>query len=1262
MIKLFSGEIRPASPLCDARALFKSVLFGAALISGAVISPAQDVTEEAFFAYPTNDGVAWIDSFKGVALAKSGEPPRIVWDGITSDLSALSGNQLVMGWMDQLLTFPSGSWTPRITSTGKRITALAASSETALAFDALAGLWRLEKDGSWSRHESGIQDYVRALAWHRGLWIAAGATRGIEPEDGEEEDEEDLRYGGKATPTWVMEKTLPRIWWSTDGVKWHPGSLPNAGYNSLAGVAGSNTGWLAAGLDGTMYGSSDGKTWQRAGRLNHTSQSDSLRLVAMGEDFLICFGDEHWLRSADGRDWTPVPLAKNARLDAPFMKDGKAYAVGLRTAGRRLEVAELAAFANIPGPDAAELAAVAAADKKARVTAEDKRLDMWAQKLAAWDVAIGKAKDTPARRALWNALHADWKAAHPGYTPAQAVTYLTLIFNRVTGYEVSDLALYGFVFDSMKFSRDVAVALPQTLPAEVQRVFKQIATDQLAIMRAKQQNITPPVFPPRLKTKTNPPAPQSGDAPFDIEAVRLLAARGDAAAAYDLGLVYLNGQGVPTDPVASRFWMRQAALAGLKFLEASTNDQETQVKSWQKLAGQGSRMALKYYADMLQAGLGVPADPAAALVDYKRAAAAGQYEAMVDLYRAYSRGNGTEIDHAVSRQYLEEAGGFGFPPAIAQLGWIYEVGAHVPRDLAKSAAYYRRASDLGYGSAMKRYADFLLAGHGVPADQAAGKQWMGKAAATGDGHAQAALAQLNAGKYQPADLAVYAAPKESRPTFDVARRLQQAESGDAAACYDLAYAYWNGVGVRQDNAAGNRWLTRAKAAGWKMEETSAPGEQGLAAWKIYADRGSIVAMDKQFADPSVDGAEKVALLLRAGEAGSARAQSILGELYRRGVGVPADQAEAFKWYERAAKIGDLISQRMTGYCYDIGSGIAQNDAEAVRWYSLAAEGEDLVAMGNLAHLYTQGRGVTAPDPAAASALYLRLAGLPGDAVSPAEAAARIRPMAEAGNLAAYEAWAIMLQRGFGVPADANLAFAYGFVATQSGEAAYPLSWFDFRGKRPALALRQAAMVLFREQTFYTQEMSKNPTIAANIASGKFPTPEGILAMARPEKSATVRFLRALEEGSVTLELAQAAEASREPFNLPGLGALVTAANARRELADQWWLLRLAGVSEKTTDEDETEKLFQKALLAPSANDADTFRLQTLRRLAAARLYYGIGREADLPAALAWAMISVTDADSLLAVELLSRELSAAQIDSADELYQRINARLTPAKK
>ncbi len=80
------------------------------------------------------------------------------------------------------------------------------------------------------------------------------------------------------------------------------------------------------------------------------------------------------------------------------------------------------------------------------------------------------------------------------------------------------------------------------------------------------------------------------------------------------------------------------------------------------------------------------------------------------------------------------------------------------------------------------------------------------------------------------------------------------------------------------------------------------------------------------------------------EQGNAKAQSDLGWMYSKGLGVPQDYAEAVQWYRKAAEKGDAFAQNNLGAMYGNGQGVPQDYVQAHKWYNLAASrlpsGED----------------------------------------------------------------------------------------------------------------------------------------------------------------------------------------------------------------------------------------------------------------------------------------------------------------------------------
>jgi len=75
---------------------------------------------------------------------------------------------------------------------------------------------------------------------------------------------------------------------------------------------------------------------------------------------------------------------------------------------------------------------------------------------------------------------------------------------------------------------------------------------------------------------------------------------------------------------------------------------------------------------------------------------------------------------------------------------------------------------------------------------------------------------------------------------------------------------------------------------------------------------------------------------KAGEAGHAKAQTMLGFIYRNGIGVEADLKQAVHWYQRAVEQGEPTALFNLGSLYRKGYGVPQNEAKALELYREAA--------------------------------------------------------------------------------------------------------------------------------------------------------------------------------------------------------------------------------------------------------------------------------------------------------------------------------------
>ena len=87
------------------------------------------------------------------------------------------------------------------------------------------------------------------------------------------------------------------------------------------------------------------------------------------------------------------------------------------------------------------------------------------------------------------------------------------------------------------------------------------------------------------------------------------------------------------------------------------------------------------------------------------------------------------------------------------------------------------------------------------------------------------------------------------------------------------------------------------------------------------------------------------------EAGDAKSQFGLGQMYGNGFGVMMDDDLAIKWYGSAAEQGHAQAQNNLAVMHQNGWGVPQSDAEAVKLFALAAEQGITEAMLALGRFY-----------------------------------------------------------------------------------------------------------------------------------------------------------------------------------------------------------------------------------------------------------------------------------------------------------------------
>lgn len=89
-------------------------------------------------------------------------------------------------------------------------------------------------------------------------------------------------------------------------------------------------------------------------------------------------------------------------------------------------------------------------------------------------------------------------------------------------------------------------------------------------------------------------------------------------------------------------------------------------------------------------------------------------------------------------------------------------------------------------------------------------------------------------------------------------------------------------------------------------------------------------------------------IAKAAEQGHVKAQTALGVVYARGMGVTTKPELAMRWLRRAALQGDALAQNELATIYAKGLGVPQDLKKAIHWYSQAATTGSRQAEQNLA--------------------------------------------------------------------------------------------------------------------------------------------------------------------------------------------------------------------------------------------------------------------------------------------------------------------------
>ncbi len=255
------------------------------------------------------------------------------------------------------------------------------------------------------------------------------------------------------------------------------------------------------------------------------------------------------------------------------------------------------------------------------------------------------------------------------------------------------------------------------------------------------------------------------------------AERGNAAAQYNLALMYDKGDRVRQDRAEAAKWYRRAGEQGVVFAQHN--------------------LALLY-----EQGEGIKQDYIEAAKWYRKAAEQGNIDAQYNLalmYKLGKIGRGSAQDYAEAAKWCRKAADRGHVAAQFLLADLYELGDND----VEAAQWYRRMANKGRVRAQIELGTMYASGRGVERNYTEAVRWWGIAAAKGE-----AKAQWHLGSAYRTGQGV-----EQNYLEAVKWYRRAADQGDPEAqCY-LGLMYVDGLGVEQDKAEAVRWLGLAAEQG-----------------------------------------------------------------------------------------------------------------------------------------------------------------------------------------------------------------------------------------------------------------------------------------------------------------------------------------------------------------------------------------------------------------------------------------------------------------
>ncbi len=316
------------------------------------------------------------------------------------------------------------------------------------------------------------------------------------------------------------------------------------------------------------------------------------------------------------------------------------------------------------------------------------------------------------------------------------------------------------------------------------------------------------------------------------------------------GVCLHSGVGVAKDYVAAIPWIRSGAEQGVPFAiellgeiydfgDGVQADPAQAKKFYERAAQLLDTNAMVLLGNMYAAGRGVTANPSTAVSWYRLAVGAGNgaggAAGALNLGTAYLYGKGVTKDVQEGMKWVLKAADSN---RMAQyfLGLYYTNGDFVPKDDVQAAFWWSKAAAQGHADSQFFLARAYEYAKGVQLDWGKAFYWYSRAAENGVPEASGSVCefyrlttegvdwrspeatsvlQVGADRKQPSCLYLQAlrfvngiqGPQDPVRAVELLRLAAQSNYNRAE--FDLANAYWKGIGVQPDKTQFRYWLERA---------------------------------------------------------------------------------------------------------------------------------------------------------------------------------------------------------------------------------------------------------------------------------------------------------------------------------------------------------------------------------------------------------------------------------------------------------------------